>query len=35
MQKVLIAVEEPDTASESTPLPTALQVRQSTRAVGG
>jgi DNA-binding LacI/PurR family transcriptional regulator len=33
MQKVLIAVEEPDTASESTPLPTSLQVRQSTRPV--
>jgi DNA-binding LacI/PurR family transcriptional regulator len=33
MQKVLIAVEEPDTATESTPSPTTLQVRQSTRAV--
>ncbi|MGE3193283.1 MAG: LacI family DNA-binding transcriptional regulator [Microbacteriaceae bacterium] len=33
MQKVLIAVEEPDTASESTPLATTLQVRQSTRPV--
>jgi DNA-binding LacI/PurR family transcriptional regulator len=31
MQKVLIAVEEPDTATESTPLATALQIRQSTR----
>jgi len=32
MQKVLIAVEEPDTATESTPMPTTLQIRQSTRA---
>ena len=32
MQKVLIAVEEPDTATESTPSPTTLQIRQSTRA---
>jgi DNA-binding LacI/PurR family transcriptional regulator len=32
MQKVLIAVEEPDSATESTPSPTTLQVRQSTRA---
>ena len=31
MQKVLIAVEEPDTATESTPLATTLQIRQSTR----
>ena len=33
MQKVLIAVEEPDTATEDTPLPTHLILRQSTRAV--
>lgn len=32
MQKVLVAVEEPDTATEDTPLPTHLIVRQSTRA---
>ncbi len=32
MQKVLIAVEEPETATEDTPLPTHLIVRQSTRA---
>ena len=32
MQKVLIAVEEPDTATEDTPLPTHLIVRQSTLA---
>ena len=31
MQKVLIAVEEPDTATEDTPLPTHLILRQSTR----
>lgn len=31
MQKVLIAVEEPDGATETTPLPTHLIVRQSTR----
>lgn len=29
MQKVLLAVEEPDTVSESTPLPTRLVVRDS------
>jgi DNA-binding LacI/PurR family transcriptional regulator len=33
MQKVLIAVEEPDSATEDTPLPTHLVVRQSTRSV--
>ncbi|WP_426564150.1 LacI family DNA-binding transcriptional regulator [Angustibacter sp. McL0619] len=33
MQKVLIAVEEPDTLTEDIPLPTHLVVRQSTRAV--
>ena len=33
MQKVLIAIEEPDTATEDTPLPTHLIVRQSTRAM--
>jgi len=32
MQKVLIAVEEPDTVTEDTPLPTHLIVRQSTLA---
>ena len=32
MQKVLIAVEEPDSATEDTPLPTHLIVRQSTRS---
>jgi len=31
IEKVLIAVEEPDTATESTPLATTLQIRQSTR----
>lgn len=31
MQKVLIAVEEPDTVTEDTPLPTHLILRQSTR----
>ena len=30
MQKVLVAVEEPDSATEDTPLPTRLVVRQST-----
>jgi DNA-binding LacI/PurR family transcriptional regulator len=35
MQKVLIAVEEPDTATESMPLATTLQVRQSTRPIPG
>jgi DNA-binding LacI/PurR family transcriptional regulator len=29
MQKVLVAVEEPETATEDTPLPTRLIVRQS------
>ena len=33
MQKVLVAVEEPDTATEETPLPTHLVIRQSTRAI--
>ncbi|NYF11014.1 DNA-binding LacI/PurR family transcriptional regulator [Leifsonia sp. AK011] len=33
MQKVLIAMEEPDNVSESTPLPTSLVVRDSTRRV--
>jgi DNA-binding LacI/PurR family transcriptional regulator len=33
MQKVLIAVEEPDTVTEDTPIPTHLVLRQSTRAV--
>lgn len=32
MQKVLIAVEEPDSVTEDTPIPTHLIVRQSTRA---
>ena len=32
MQKVLIAMEEPDNVSESTPLPTSLIVRASTRS---
>src|SRR3954447_9777065 len=32
MQKVLIAIEDPDTATEDTPLPTHLILRQSTRA---
>jgi DNA-binding LacI/PurR family transcriptional regulator len=32
MQKVLVAIEEPETASEDTPLPTRLIVRQSTQA---
>ncbi len=32
MQKVLIAVEEPDSVAESTPLPTRLIVRSSTSA---
>jgi DNA-binding LacI/PurR family transcriptional regulator len=30
MQKVLVAIEEPETATEDTPLPTRLVVRQST-----
>ena len=33
MQKVLVAVEEPETVTEDTPLPTKLIVRQSTRTV--
>ena len=33
MQKVLVAIEEPEAASEDTPLPTKLIVRQSTRAI--
>jgi DNA-binding LacI/PurR family transcriptional regulator len=33
MQKVLVAIEEPDTATADTPLPTRLIVRQSTRPV--
>lgn len=33
MQKVLLMVEEPETATESTPLPTTLIVRSSTRTV--
>lgn len=32
MQKVLIAVEEPDSITEDTPIPTHLIVRESTRA---
>ena len=32
MQKVLIAVEEPETITEDTPIPTRLILRQSTRA---
>lgn len=32
MQKVLVAVEEPDSVTEDTPLPTHLIVRQSTAA---
>lgn len=32
MQKVLLAIEEPDTVTESTPMPTTLIVRDSTRA---
>lgn len=35
MQKVLIAIEEPENVSVSTPLPTSLVVRSSTRRVGG
>jgi DNA-binding LacI/PurR family transcriptional regulator len=34
MQKVLIALEEPDAVTETTPLPTSLIVRASTRAPG-
>jgi DNA-binding LacI/PurR family transcriptional regulator len=33
MQKVLIAIEEPDTVAADTPLPTHLIVRHSTRAI--
>ena len=33
MQKVLVAVEEPESATEDTPLSTKLVVRESTRAV--
>ena len=33
MQKVLVAVEEPDSVTEDTPLSTKLVIRQSTRAV--
>ena len=33
MQKVLVAVEEPESATEDTPLSTKLIVRESTRAV--
>jgi DNA-binding LacI/PurR family transcriptional regulator len=33
MQKVLVAIEEPDTATADTPLPTRLVLRQSTRPV--
>ena len=33
MQKVLLAIEEPDTVTETTPLPTSLVVRASTRAL--
>ena len=32
MQKVLIAIEEPETATENTPLPTHLILRNSTLA---
>jgi len=35
MQKVLIAVEEPESATEDTPLPTHLVLRQSTRPAEG
>ncbi|MDE0546496.1 LacI family DNA-binding transcriptional regulator [Microbacterium sp. C7(2022)] len=35
MQKVLLAVEQPDTVTADTPLPTHLVVRTSTRAVPG
>ena len=35
MQKVLIAVEEPDAVTEDTPLPTHLVLRQSTREIEG
>lgn len=34
MQKVLIAVEEPDSATETVPLPTQVIVRESTRSPG-
>ena len=32
MHKVLLAVEEPDTVTEDTPIPTRLILRASTRA---
>ena len=35
MQKVLVAVEEPESATEDTPLPTKLILRQSTREAAG
>lgn len=35
MQKVLLAVEEPDTVTEDTPIPTRLVLRSSTRGVPG
>ena len=31
MQKVLVAVEDPETVTEDTPLPTRLVLRASTR----
>jgi DNA-binding LacI/PurR family transcriptional regulator len=34
LQKVLVGLEEPDSATETMPLPATLQVRQSTRAAG-
>ncbi len=33
MQKVLLAIEEPETLTETTPLPTTLVVRGSTRPI--
>ena len=33
MQKVLVAVEDPETVTEDTPLPTRLVLRASTRDV--
>lgn len=33
MQKVLLAIEEPETVTESTPLPTTLVMRGSTRPI--
>ena len=35
MQKVLIAVEEPDAVTEDTPIPTHLVLRKSTREIEG